>query len=139
MHTNSDLPRFWVFRSPFGRCSRPRWRYGSRRKSGLGALDVVGSTANKKDPMSKEAIIERIRNLRPDKLQVIEAVLTSIEHGAATGLGVYDFLAGDHRYKDSLSTGNGQLVWCKVQRPRWRFSLEDRLVDLVRSVRNRRS
>jgi len=63
----------------------------------------------------------------------------AIEHCAATGVGIYDFLAGDHRYKDSLSTGNAQLVWCKVQRPRWRFALEDRLVDLVRSVRNKRS
>lgn len=61
----------------------------------------------------------------------------AIEHCAASGLSVYDFLAGDHRYKDSLSTGNAELVWCKVQRPRWRFALEDRLVDLVRHVRRR--
>ena len=32
--------------------------------------------------MSTEAIIERIRNLRPEKLQVIETVLTSIERDA---------------------------------------------------------
>lgn len=34
--------------------------------------------------MSTEAIIARIRNLRPEKLQVIETVLTSIEHDTRT-------------------------------------------------------
>lgn len=63
----------------------------------------------------------------------------AIEHCAAMGMGVYDFLAGEHRYKDSLSTGNAQLVWAKVQRRRLRFALEDRLVDLVRNMRNRSS
>jgi len=59
----------------------------------------------------------------------------AIEHCATSGLDVYDFLAGDHRYKDNLSTGNGELVWVRIQRDRWRFRLEDRLVELVRSVR----
>ncbi len=59
----------------------------------------------------------------------------AIEHCAAAGLAVYDFLAGDHRYKDSLSTGNTSLLWVRVQRKRWRFALEDRLVELVRTVR----
>jgi hypothetical protein len=63
----------------------------------------------------------------------------AIEHCAEAGFQVYDFLAGDHRYKKSLSTGNDALLWCKVQRPRWRFRLEDRLVELVRAVRSRRS
>lgn len=63
----------------------------------------------------------------------------AIEHCATAGLAIYDFLAGDHRYKDSLSTGSGQLAWCKVQRPRWRFAIEDRLVELARRVRARRS
>lgn len=63
----------------------------------------------------------------------------AIEHCAAAGLEVYDFLAGDHRYKKSLSTGNDTLLWCKVQRPRWRFALEDKLLELVRTVRSKRS
>ncbi|MBA2544320.1 MAG: GNAT family N-acetyltransferase [Deltaproteobacteria bacterium] len=63
----------------------------------------------------------------------------AIEHCAREGLGVYDFLAGDHRYKRSLSTGNDTLVWCKVRRPRWRFRLEEQLVKLVRAVRSRSS
>jgi CelD/BcsL family acetyltransferase involved in cellulose biosynthesis len=61
----------------------------------------------------------------------------AIEHSAAAGLAVYDLLAGDMRYKKSLSTGLDWLSWCVVQRPRLRFALEDRLVDLVRARRER--
>jgi hypothetical protein len=62
----------------------------------------------------------------------------AIEHCAAAGLEVYDFLAGDMRYKRSLSTGSGWLVWCRVQRPRLRFVVEDQLASLVRTIRERR-
>jgi CelD/BcsL family acetyltransferase involved in cellulose biosynthesis len=63
----------------------------------------------------------------------------TIEHCASQGFAVYDFLAGDHRYKRSLSTGNDTLLWCRVRRPRWRFKIENRLVSLVRAVKSRSS
>ncbi len=63
----------------------------------------------------------------------------AIEHAARAGLEVYDFLAGDHRYKRSLSTGSGWLLWCKVQRVKLRFTLEDQLVKLARAIRARQS
>ncbi len=50
-----------------------------------------------------------------------------IEHAAAAGLAVYDFLGGDMRYKKSLSTDVSSLVWARVQRRRVRFAVEDRL------------
>jgi hypothetical protein len=59
----------------------------------------------------------------------------TIEHCAAAQLAVYDLLGGDMRYKKSLSTGAGWLLWCKVQRRRLRFALEDRLVKLMRDRR----
>ena len=61
--------------------------------------------------MSKEAIIERIRNLRPDKLQVIEAVLTSIEHGAATGVEASrpSWLAGVDELRERLAHTYGPM------------------------------
>jgi hypothetical protein len=62
----------------------------------------------------------------------------AIEHSAAAGLAVYDFLGGDVRYKRSLSTDCGWLLWCRVRRPRLRFLLEDRLTTLVRRLRERR-
>jgi CelD/BcsL family acetyltransferase involved in cellulose biosynthesis len=51
----------------------------------------------------------------------------AIDHAIASGLSIYDFLAGDMRYKKSLSTDVGSLVWARVQRRRVRFLVEDQL------------
>ena len=61
----------------------------------------------------------------------------AIEHCAAANLDIYDFLGGEMRYKKSLSTGAGQLVWAKVQQRRLRFTLEDHLLRIVRERRAR--
>ena len=58
----------------------------------------------------------------------------AIDHAAASGLALYDFLGGDVRYKKSLSTDASSLVWARVQRRRLRFLLEDH----VRRWRDRR-
>lgn len=49
----------------------------------------------------------------------------AIEHAAASGHRVYDFLAGDHRYKKQLATDATVLTWARVQRRRLRFLVED--------------
>ncbi|MEJ7602538.1 MAG: GNAT family N-acetyltransferase [Kofleriaceae bacterium] len=59
----------------------------------------------------------------------------AIERAATLGRDVYDLLAGDMRYKKSLSTDLGWLVWGKVQRRRLRFTLEDRAMTLWRTRR----
>ena len=51
----------------------------------------------------------------------------AIEHCLAAGDAVYDFLAGDDRYKRSLGTHGGQLFWLTLQERRLSFSLERRL------------
>jgi CelD/BcsL family acetyltransferase involved in cellulose biosynthesis len=51
----------------------------------------------------------------------------AIEHALTHGLAIYDFLAGDMRYKKSLSTDESIMVWARVQRRRLRFVVEDRL------------
>jgi len=51
----------------------------------------------------------------------------------ANGLRFYDFMAGDSRYKRSLSNRVGELHWMVMQRPALRFVLEQRL----RSVKRR--
>ncbi|MGN6104299.1 MAG: GNAT family N-acetyltransferase [Kofleriaceae bacterium] len=61
----------------------------------------------------------------------------AIEHAAAAGLAVYDLLAGDMRYKKSLSTDVGWLMWARVQRWRLRFVVEEQLVQLRRARRAR--
>jgi len=53
----------------------------------------------------------------------------AIDHAAASGLAVYDFLGGDMRYKKSLATDENTLVWARVQRRRLRFFVEDRVRD----------
>jgi len=49
----------------------------------------------------------------------------AVEHNLAAGHGLYDFLAGDARYKRSLSTHQDRMQWLVLQRPRWRLRLED--------------
>jgi CelD/BcsL family acetyltransferase involved in cellulose biosynthesis len=49
----------------------------------------------------------------------------AIEHAARAGHRSYDFLAGQSRYKQSLSTGARELVWIRLQQPRLRFALEN--------------
>jgi CelD/BcsL family acetyltransferase involved in cellulose biosynthesis len=56
---------------------------------------------------------------------------------AAAGLRVYDFLAGEHRYKRQLSTMAGEMHWVVLQRPRLRFWLEARAVSGVQWLRGR--
>lgn len=48
----------------------------------------------------------------------------AIEHSLSAGATVYDFLAGDARYKRSLATHGAQLLWLTLQQPRLAFFLE---------------
>jgi CelD/BcsL family acetyltransferase involved in cellulose biosynthesis len=58
---------------------------------------------------------------------------SAIEFNANCGHAVYDFLAGDQEYKQALGTKSGTMCWAILQRPRWRFRIEDAL----RGLRNR--
>lgn len=55
-----------------------------------------------------------------------------IEYNLERGFRLYDFLAGDHRYKLQLASHDGTMRWLKFQRPRWKYHLE----DLLRTVRD---
>ena len=59
----------------------------------------------------------------------------AIDHAARAGHEVYDFLAGDARYKRNLSTDVVHLVWARVQRPLARFAIENWLQERVRHGR----
>jgi Acetyltransferase (GNAT) domain len=48
----------------------------------------------------------------------------AIEKNLSSGRSLYDFLAGDARYKRSLSTGEDRTVWLVLRRPRWRLEIE---------------
>jgi CelD/BcsL family acetyltransferase involved in cellulose biosynthesis len=49
----------------------------------------------------------------------------AIEMNRAAGQGVYDFLAGDSRYKRSLANGVTELLWLVVQRRSLKFAIEN--------------
>ena len=53
----------------------------------------------------------------------------AISNAAARGDDIYDFLGGDGRYKHNLATATSTLRWLRVQQPRIRFTIEDRLRD----------
>lgn len=57
----------------------------------------------------------------------------AVRHNAEQGHAVYDFLGGETRYKQSLATGAGELVWATLQRPRLRLRLE----GAARAIRHR--
>lgn len=51
----------------------------------------------------------------------------AIHYNAARGRQVYDFLGGSSRYKSSLSTDKNRMIWAKIRKKRFKFSLEERL------------
>ena len=50
----------------------------------------------------------------------------AIERNLRAGHGSYDFLAGDARYKRSLSTGEDRTLWLVLRRPRLKLEMESR-------------
>lgn len=56
----------------------------------------------------------------------------AVPHNAGLGHKVYDFLAGDSQYKQSLSTNANQMLWCVVQKKRIKFLLENSVRGLIR-------
>ena len=59
----------------------------------------------------------------------------AVEHNMNAQQQAYDFLAGDLRYKRSLSTHDGEMSWVAWQKPRLKFMLEDFLAEQKRRVR----
>jgi hypothetical protein len=55
---------------------------------------------------------------------------------ADLGWDVYDFLAGDERYKASLATDAASLVWGRIHPSALCYRLEDRLLALLRRLRS---
>ena len=52
---------------------------------------------------------------------------------AQQGVHVYDFMAGDARYKENLSNRREGLDWVVAHKPHWSYRLEDRWLALRRS------
>ena len=59
-----------------------------------------------------------------------------INYFAQQGYAKFDFLAGESRYKRKLATDHYPVYWCKLQRPKLRFSCERLLRRLKNKIRN---
>ena len=58
----------------------------------------------------------------------------AIERARKKGFAVYDFLAGEARYKQSLGTELQTLVWCRAQKAKTIFMLERAARRLKRAL-----
>ena len=58
----------------------------------------------------------------------------AIRHAYRTGAGVYDFMAGRNRLKESFATRCEPMLWQTVQQPRLAFRLEDFARQFKRAV-----
>lgn len=56
----------------------------------------------------------------------------AIAHNRSEGMAVYDLMHGDSLYKRLLCNRQETLRWLVVQRKRWRYELEERLIKLAR-------
>ena len=54
----------------------------------------------------------------------------AIQYNINNCLNIYDFLAGDHRYKKSLSTVEGEMYWFTLQKSKLIFKIEESLQKL---------
>lgn len=52
------------------------------------------------------------------------AHVLGVQHNAQLGHMVYDFMAGDSRYKLNLATLHEPMTWSTLRKPAWRFQLE---------------
>lgn len=68
--------------------------------------------------------------LKPGLVSHTEAVRLN----AGIGNSVYDFLGGASRYKQSLATSAGELVWAVIQKPRFKFRVEKWLRSVKRQM-----
>ena len=56
----------------------------------------------------------------------------AIDYNRENGRSVYNFLAGDSRYKRSMSTDTHKLTWLILQRRRLRFRFENAMLKIWR-------
>jgi hypothetical protein len=69
-------------------------------------------------------------SLAPDLRTGLVAHLSVMDRCLSEGIEVYDFMAGDSQYKRQLSNRQTELTWLVLQRPRLKFTIEDKLRDL---------
>jgi len=59
----------------------------------------------------------------------------AIQYNTNNGMNIYDFLAGNHRYKKSLSTTEAEMYWLSLQKSKIIFKIENALKKLSHFLR----
>ena len=57
----------------------------------------------------------------------------AVEYNLKAGTGIYDFMAGELKYKKDHATHSGEMLWLVLRRPRLKFMVE----DWLRGMKNR--
>lgn len=66
-----------------------------------------------------------------EKVQVgLVSHVMAVQYNAMQGHDMYDFLAGEARYKKSLATDYNEMVWGRIQRVSWKLQLEEKMRGL---------
>jgi CelD/BcsL family acetyltransferase involved in cellulose biosynthesis len=73
------------------------------------------------------------KKMQPGYLTIAQAIIYNSTIGNLT----YDFLAGDAKYKRSLSTDCNKLVWAAIQKPYFKFRVERLLEKLKACLKNK--
>jgi hypothetical protein len=58
----------------------------------------------------------------------------AIEYNREIGMCLYDLMHGNDLYKKILCKRHRKLVWCVLQRRRWRFMAERQLLNVKRKL-----
>jgi hypothetical protein len=58
----------------------------------------------------------------------------AVQYNLERGMRIYDLLMGSERYKQSLATHRRDMLWLRLQKPRWRFRVEQLLLRLHRQL-----
>lgn len=70
----------------------------------------------------------------PKRKPGIVTDVLAVQHNLERGAAVFDFLAGNERYKQSLATDSSTMRWFVWQRPRWRLRVESWLRNARRKL-----
>lgn len=92
-------------------------------------LGVIYNLIHKKKVFSYQSgfIHSNDNNFRPGLICHVEAA----KYNAGNGNDTYNFLAGNDRYKNNLSTGSDRVSWSKIQKKKLRFQFEAMVKSLL--------
>lgn len=141
--------RHWQSRGQQGSFANRRWEAFHRAliaaRFGHGEIQVI-RVGNAEGPIGylynfiwrkRVYVLQTGFSKSPDKRfmpgYVVHAL--AVAHNKQKGMEIYDLMHGDALYKRILCNRSDSLEWVVVQRRRWKFGLENRVLKTVRCVK----